>query len=99
VWLRPGTAGREVEVELPANLRDRCVPWSPVVPLRDDLAASAIALAHPGAALLVRRMGWDGKAPASPRQVAEAAGLDARVAARRTAEAFRALRGGAGPKA
>jgi hypothetical protein len=99
VWLRPGTAGREAEVELPANLRDRCVPWSPVVPLRDDLAASALTLQHPGAALLVRRMGWDGKAPASPRQAAEAACLDVRVAARRTAEAFRALRGGAGPKA
>jgi hypothetical protein len=99
VWLRPGTAGREAAVELPANLRDRCVPWSPVVPLRDDLAASALTLQHPGAALLVRRMGWDGKAPASPRQAAEAACLDVRVAARRTAEAFRALRGGAGPKA
>ncbi|NBX25997.1 MAG: hypothetical protein EBQ99_08120 [Planctomycetes bacterium] len=98
-WLRPGTAGREVEVELPASLRDRCVPWAGAVPLRDDLAASALAFRHAGAALLVRRMGWDGRAPSSPAQAAEAQGLDPRMAARRTAEAFRALRGVVGRQA
>lgn len=95
-WLRPGTAGREAAVEIPDSLRDRCVPWCGVVPLRDDLAASAQASRHPGAALLVRRMGWDARAPGTPEQVAAAAGLDLRMAARRTAEAFRALRGTAG---
>lgn len=95
-WLRPGTAGREAAVELPTDLRDRCVPWAGVVPLRDDLAASALASRHAGASLLVRRMGWDGQAPATPAQAAAAAGLDVRIAARHIAEAFRGLRGTGG---
>lgn len=95
-WLRPGTAGREAEVEISESLRERCVPWCGMVPLRDDLAASARVSGHRGAALLVRRMGWDGRAPETPEQVAAAARLDLREAGRRTAEAFRALRGAAG---
>jgi len=95
-WLRPGTAGRDSSVELPRGMRESCVPWSAVVPLRDDLAGVAARSSHSGAGLLVRRMGWDGEAPATPAEAASALGLHPRIAARRTAEAFRALRGTAG---
>lgn len=95
-WLRPGTAGRDAPTELPRGLRERAVPWTAVVPLRDDLAVAAIVSGHPGAPLLVRRMGWDGGAPASPAQVAEMFGVPARLAAQRIAEAFRGLRAAAG---
>ena len=108
-WLRPGTAGRETAVELPANLRERCVPWIAVVPLRDDLGARArIAGAKPrvvgrgetaasldtGLRLLVLRYGWAGDRPRSAREASDELALDARRAAALAAQAFRALRPG-----
>jgi hypothetical protein len=107
-WLRPGTAGREAAVELPANLRERCVPWITVVPLRDDLGVLSGAAAARGSRAASRRMsakdqaiglrllalryGWGGEHPRAAREAAEQLRLDVRRAATLAAEAFRALR-------
>lgn len=89
-WLRPGTAGREVEVPMPAGLRERCAPWCSLVPLRDDLAA--LAADDEGSRLLALRFGWGGVAPRSAVEAAAQLRLDARRAGQMAAEAFRRLR-------
>lgn len=89
-WMRPGAAGREAEVALPATLRDATAPWLSLVPLRDDLAELAAADPHPDVRLLERRFGWDGMAPAL-----ESVGRrtpDPRQTGTRTARALRRLR-------
>ncbi len=91
-WLRPGTASTDADAALPADLRESCVPWVDLAPLRDDLAAPARSSSLAGARLLVLRQGWTGEVPRSPRDVAAAAGIDARSAAQQMARAFRSLR-------
>lgn len=91
-WLRPGTAGRDGEVALPPNLRDRCVRWSAAVPLRDDLALAAAASQDLGARLLTLRFGWGGEAPRCAHEAARACAVHPRRAAMLTAQAFRRLR-------
>jgi hypothetical protein len=88
--MRPGAAGREAEVALPATLRDATAPWLSLVPLRDDLAELAAADPHPDVRLLERRFGWDDMAPAL-----ESVGRrtpDPRQTGTRTARALRRLR-------
>jgi hypothetical protein len=91
-WLRPGTASADADAALSDDLRDSCVPWAQLAPLRDDLAASARGSPLAGARLLVRRQGWTGEAPRSPRNVAAEARIDPRRAAQQMARAFRSLR-------
>lgn len=91
-WLRPGTASTDADATLPADLRESCVPWTDLAPLRDDLAASARGSTLAGARLLVRRQGWTGEAPRSPRDLAAEVGIDPRRAAQQMARAFRSLR-------
>ncbi len=95
-WLRPGTAGRDARVDLPTDLRGRCVPWESVVPLRDDLGWVETESADPGFRLLALRYGWGGTHPRSAREAADELGLDARHAAAAAARAFRVLRRRAG---
>ena len=92
VWLRPGTAGRDAEVSLPESLRERSVAWCAVLPLRDDLAAAAVADNDPGAQLLTLRFGWQGEAPRTAAEAATQLRIDPRRAAMTTAQAFRRLR-------
>jgi hypothetical protein len=91
-WLRPGTASTDADAMLPADLRESCVPWADLAPLRDDLAASGRGSKLAGARLLVRRQGWTGEAPRSPRDLAAEVGIDPRRAAQQMARAFRSLR-------
>jgi len=91
-WLRPGTAGRDAEVSLPESLRERSVPWCAVLPLRDDLAAVAVADGDSGAQLLTLRFGWQGDAPCTASEAAAHLNIDSRRAAMVTAQAFRRLR-------
>jgi hypothetical protein len=91
-WLRPGTAGRDAEVSLPESLRERSVAWCAVLPLRDDLAAAAVADNDPGAQLLTLRFGWQGEAPRTAAEAATQLRIDPRRAAMTTAQAFRRLR-------
>jgi hypothetical protein len=79
-------------VSLPESLRERSVAWCAVLPLRDDLAAAAVADNDPGAQLLTLRFGWQGEAPRTAAEAATQLRIDPRRAAMTTAQAFRRLR-------
>jgi DNA-directed RNA polymerase sigma subunit (sigma70/sigma32) len=68
------------------------VAWCAVLPLRDDLAAAAVADNDPGAQLLTLRFGWQGEAPRTAAEAATQLRIDPRRAAMTTAQAFRRLR-------